>query len=245
MGLFTKKINLVDLLNGFNDIHNHLLPGIDDGAQNIEEAIQLVKMYKDIGITNFYATPHTMSDSYPNTKKTILNALNTLQSALEKEGIAQNFTITAASEYMLDYEFEELLKKDDLLTLKDNHVLIEMSYLHAFDRFNEVVYDLQLKGYQPILAHPERYLYYIDDKTIFTQIKNRGVKLQLNALSLSDYYGSKIKDKALKLLKEGMYDFIGLDTHKTKHLVFLEKVKIAKKYQPMIEQLIANNKTLV
>jgi len=242
-GLFDKKIQLTELLKGATDIHNHLLPGIDDGAQNIEDSIELIKKYKSIGITKFYATPHTMSDYYPNTPETIQQALKNLNQALLINNLS-DIKITPASEYMIDHGFEDLLDQGKLLTFKDNHVLVEMSYLRASENFDEIIYKLQLKGYNPILAHPERYLYYIDDSTIFNQMKNKGIKLQLNALSLSSYYGEKIKKKALDLLKNDMYDFIGLDTHKSKHLEQIEKIKISKKNLRAVEKLIQNNTLL-
>lgn len=242
-GLFQKKIHLTQLLKGATDMHNHLLPGIDDGAQNIDDAMELVKMYKNIGITELYATPHTMSGYYPNTPETIRKALKTLNEALTANNLG-DVTIHPASEYMVDHGFEELIDKGELLTLKDKHILVEMSYLKASENFDEAMYKLQLKGYTPILAHPERYLYYIEDATIFTQMKNKGIKLQLNALSLSNYYGPEIKHKASQLLKNGLYDFIGLDTHKAKHLSVIENIKIPQKNQRAIERLIENNKTL-
>lgn len=243
MGLFQRKVRLVELLNGANDMHNHLLPGIDDGAQNIEESIELIRMYKDIGITELYATPHTMSDYYHNTPETIKQALEQLKTALTKSDLS-DIKIHPSSEYMVDHDFEELVEKDQLLPLKGKHVLVEMSYLKPSENFDEAIYKLQLKGYSPILAHPERYLYYIEDHNIFTQMKNKGVKLQLNALSLCNYYGPEIKYKASQLLKNGLYDFIGLDTHKTKHLSVIENIKVPKKNVRAIEKLVENNKLL-
>ena len=242
-GLFEKKIPLIELLNGATDIHNHLLPGIDDGAKNVEESLELVKIYKNMGITKFYATPHTMSDYYPNTPETIKQALSNLNDNLAKNNLT-DIKITAASEYMIDPEFEDLIDNDQLLTFKDKHVLVEMSYLRPSENFDEIIYKLQLKGYSPILAHPERYIYFVEDKTIFNQMKTKGIKLQLNGLSLSNYYGEKVKKKAMSLLSEGLYDFIGLDTHKTKHLSVLENIKIAKKHENEIKRLISNNTSL-
>lgn len=242
-GLFENKIKLTELLEGATDIHNHLLPGIDDGAQNIQESIELIKMYKDIGITKIYTTPHTMSDYYPNTPETINAALTKLNEGLIENNLS-DIKVLAASEYMIDHEFENLVEEDQLLTFKGKHILVEMSYLKASENFNEVIYKLQLKGYTPILAHPERYLYHIDDDVVFTQMKNKGIKLQLNALSLSNYYGEKIKKKAIKLLKAGLYDFIGLDTHKTRHLNTLNTIKIPQKYKSTIELLLRNNAKL-
>lgn len=243
LGLFQKKIPLTELLKGVKDIHNHLLPGIDDGSPNVESSIELVKMYQSLGITEFYVTPHTMGDFYPNTPETINASYLKLKEALVERKL-DDITLHTASEYMVDHNFEELVKKDEILTLKDKHVLIEMSYLRESPNFDEVVYKLQLKGYKPILAHPERYLFYIDNKTIFTQMKNKGIKLQLNALSLNKYYGSKINKKAIELLNDGLYDFIGLDTHKTRHLMVLDRIEVPEKIAKKVSQLVENNNSL-
>lgn len=242
-GLFEKKIALTELLKGAKDIHNHLLPGIDDGSPNLQSSIELINMYKDLGITEMYATPHTMADYYPNTPDTINTSLAKLKEALIQNNLGE-IKIKAASEYMVDPYFDKIIENDEILTLKDKHVLIEMSYLRESPNFDEAVYKLQLKGYKPILAHPERYLFYIDDDTIFTQMKNKGIKLQLNALSLSKYYGEKINKKAKELLKEGLYDFIGLDTHKTRHLTVLNRIQIPEKTAKTVKELIKNNEAL-
>ncbi len=239
--IFRKKVKLQSVLYGMTDIHNHILPGIDDGAKTIEESIDLVKDYIGMGITKFYVTPHTMSDYYPNTKDTIHKSFEQLSKALIERGMDGQVDIKVASEYMLDYDFESLLEKNELLTMNQNYVLIEMSCLHKFDRLNEVIYEMQNKGYKPILAHPERYLYYVKDKNIFKELKQRGIALQLNALSLTDHYGSHIKEKASELLKEGSYDFIGLDTHKKGHINLLSQAKVSANFEKPIQQLVQNN----
>lgn len=243
MNLFKRKTLLKDLLVGATDIHNHVLPGIDDGAQNLEESIELLTKYEDIGFKRVIATPHTMSDYYPNTATTISEACDKLQ-----EGIKHNnlkLELTCSSEYMIDYDFEEKIANPTaLLPLADNHILVEMSYLRSSDNLDKTIYKLQLNGYKPILAHPERYGYYHDNYEAFSIMKSKGVKLQLNALSLSDYYGDKINKTAIRLLQDGLYDFFGTDTHKMRHLNQLERIKVKSKHLHSIEGIIKNNNKL-
>lgn len=242
--LFSKKKLLKSLLNDAVDIHCHILPEIDDGAANLDASIALVNKYKALGYSKIVATPHTMSDYYPNTTATILSALDVLKNGLKKQNI-QGIEIKATSEYMIDPDFEELIDANQkLLTYKENHILVEMSYLRESENFNEVLYKLQLKEYQPILAHPERYSFYLDNFDTYYAIKKQGVKFQLNMLALTEHYGSKIQKTAKRLLKEGMYDYIGIDTHRLEHLEKAEKIKISSKQIAVIQQLLENNKRL-
>jgi len=241
---FSKKELLKTVIKDAVDMHNHILPGIDDGASDLETSIRLVNEYKTLGFSKIIATPHTMSDYYPNTSETILTALETLNSELKKQNIT-GIEIKAASEYMIDHEFEEkLVSNSTLLTYADNHVLVEMSYLHESDNLDEVLYKLQLKSYQPILAHPERYTFYLNKFDNYYALKKQGIKLQLNMLSLTEHYGSKIQQVAKRLLKEGMYDYIGIDTHRIEHLDKVAKIKLPKKSLKLVTQLLENNKSL-
>ncbi|WP_010522393.1 tyrosine-protein phosphatase [Aquimarina agarivorans] len=239
--IFSKKINLTDLFDNATDIHNHVLPGIDDGAKTIKDSLQMLDKFKALGFSSITATPHTMSDFYPNTNETITKALNTVTDQLNN-----GIKLKATSEYMIDPKFEDLLKNspEDLLTFNDKHILVEMSFYRPYDRFEEVLYDLQLKGFKPILAHPERYLYYANDLSYFTTLKNKEVRLQLNTLSLTNHYGNKTNEIAKKLLNEDLYDFIGTDAHKIEHLHKIETIKINSKYANQIEKLLKNNKAL-
>ncbi len=243
MNIFKRKTLLKDLLVGATDIHNHVLPGIDDGAQDLEQSISLLTKYEEIGFKRVIGTPHTMSDYYPNTADTINNACDKLKEALKNSNI--NIELTCSSEYMIDYDFEEKTDKpSELIPLADNHILVEMSYLRSSDNFDKTIYKLQLNGYTPVLAHPERYGYYHDSYEAFPIMKSKGVKLQLNALSLSDYYGDKINKTAIRLLQDGMYDYFGTDTHKLRHLNHLEKIKIKNKHAETLKQIIDHNEHL-
>jgi len=242
--LFSKKELIKSLLDGAVDMHNHVLPGIDDGASDIKTSIDLIKKYKALGYSKIIATPHTMSDYYPNTATTILETLDKLNLEIKNQNI-DGIELKAASEYMIDPDFEEMINSESqLLTYKNNHILIEMSYLRESANFNEVIFKLQLKNYKPILAHPERYSFYLDDFDKYYAIKKLGVKLQLNMLALTEHYGSKIQKTAKRLLKEGMYDYIGIDTHRMDHLEKVDTIKISKKRIEDIKHLLENNKSL-
>ncbi|MFD2518559.1 tyrosine-protein phosphatase [Salinimicrobium flavum] len=235
LSIFKKKFYLKDQLEGFIDIHNHILPGIDDGAAEVEDSLNLIHKFKEMGVSNFVATPHIMNDYYPNTPFTINAALDKLRIALEGSGIS-DVQVKAAAEYMMDHSFMELLEQEPLLCLHQNYVLVEMSYFQAPINLNEILFTLQTKQYKPVLAHPERYAY-LHSKNLerYEDLKRRGCLFQLNILSLIGHYGSNIQKAAFALLDKGMIDLIGTDTHQERHLEKLANARLPKK---RIEQVI-------
>ncbi|WP_420552543.1 tyrosine-protein phosphatase [Tenacibaculum aiptasiae] len=239
-----KEIPLNELFpDGFIDIHSHLLPGIDDGAKDLENSISLITKMYSYGIKNFITTPHVLGDVYPNSSKTIKDKLEIVRSELKKQGF-NDIKINAAAEYMMDEQFVERLKADDILTLKDNYILVEMSYFNAPYNLYDVLFEIQLKGYKPVLAHPERYNFYHNDFQNFYKLKKAGCVFQLNLLSLTEQYGKGVQKTAQKLLKENMYDFVGTDTHHQNHLKLLNKIGTVK-IRKQIEHLLNNNKKLL
>lgn len=241
--IFKKKEYLIDHLFGVTDIHNHILPGIDDGAINIEESLSLLKKFADLGISNFIATPHIMNDYYPNNRGTITQALEKLKQAIAKdvELKSKDIKLSAAAEYMMDQFFVELMDGERLLVLKDNYVLVEMSYFQAPINLKEILFKLQTHGYRPVLAHPERYAFYHSrDLRKYEELKDRGCKFQLNALSLSSHYGKNMQITASRLLERGMIDFIGSDTHRLQHLEKLQTITLSKKTLEPVKVIIAN-----
>lgn len=243
LSIFKKKELLRDLLEGFVDIHNHILPGIDDGAPDLEASINLIRRLKHIGISNFICTPHIMNDYYPNTPEIITNSLKKLQSALTHTSDLKNVKVRAGAEYMMDQNFMEILDSENILTLKDNYILVEMSYFQAPINLKEILFQLQTRGFKPVLAHPERYAYYhAKDLSKFEDLKNRGCLFQLNALSLSNHYGPGIKRTAMQLVENGMIDFIGTDAHRDQHIDKLESIKLNPKINAQIKKVIAYTK---
>ncbi|MFN0730071.1 tyrosine-protein phosphatase [Polaribacter gochangensis] len=236
-----KKIPLTELFpDGFVDIHSHLLPGIDDGAKSLENSIELIKKMSSYGIKNFITTPHVLGEVYPNSSATIKEKLIEVQNELERQNIS-DVSISAAAEYMMDEQFSMRLEKNDILTLKDNYILVEMSFFNAPFNLYEIIFEIQLKGYKPVLAHPERYNFYHNDFQNYYKLKKAGCLFQLNLLSLTPQYGENVQKISTKLIQEGLYDFVGTDTHHSKHLQLLQEIG-KKKIKKSIFQLLENNR---
>ncbi len=236
-----KEIPLIEFFpKGFVDIHSHLLPGIDDGAKNLDDSIELISKMSSYGITNFITTPHVLGDIYPNSTDVILQKLEEVKVELKKRNM-NSISISVAAEYMLDNEFFMRLKNNDILILKDNYILVEMSFFNEPFNLSDILFEIQLKGYRPVLAHPERYGFYHNNFEAFYKLKKAGVLFQLNLLSLTEHYGKNVQKTANKLINENLYDFVGTDTHHKNHLKLLEKIG-AKKVKEKIFHLLENNK---
>lgn len=226
-GIFNKKTSFIDIWSGTPEMHCHVLAGIDDGAKTIAQSEELLAKYKSLGCSKVIATPHTMGGIYDNTPKTISQAY---ESITDTKGIA----LTYSSEYMLDEVFADYLERKALIPLKDNYVLVEMSFFQPPENLFEQIFKIGTQGYIPVMAHPERYAYYHKRPEIFKEFKKKGCLLQLNALSLSPHYGDAVQKTAHTLLNEGLYDFIGLDTHRIDHLNKIEQMKITDKYSSQL-----------
>lgn len=224
---------------GFVDIHSHLLPGIDDGAEDMEQSMALIEKMSSYGIKNFITTPHILGDIYPNTPEIIQKKLQEVKDELAKRNW-DDITIHAAAEYMIDEQFTVLLEQGNLLTLKDNFVLVEMSYFSPPINLYDILFQLQLKGYKPILAHPERYFTYHNKLKEYHKLKRTGCLFQFNLLSLTEQYGKPVQKTAQWLLKEHLYDFVGTDTHHKNHLALLQKVGTKKNLQ-LLKHLFQKN----
>ena len=204
------------------DIHSHILPGIDDGSPDIETSLQLVKGIYDLGIRKTVATPHVIADMYRNTPETIHAALTQLNTACVTEGI--NIEISAAAEYLLDDYFFKLLQEDaPLLCIHKNIILTEQSFMSTSNNLNEIAFSIMTKGYRPIMAHPERYIFYHNNYENYSHLKDMGFYLQVNLLSLTGYYGKAVAKAAKYILDNEMADFVGTDMHHFRHLELLQK----------------------
>ena len=202
------------------DLHSHLLPGIDDGAKDMDHSLSLIQALLGMGFRRLITTPHIMSDLYPNTPAVIREQLTAVRKAAKEKGIAVE--LDAAAEYLMDEGFEALLEEGELLTLPGNRVLVEMSFIAPPPKLDQYLFRLQMKGYRPLLAHPERYLFFREDFGRYKEIRDRGCALQLNLLSLTGYYGKPVRDNAVALLKAGLVDFLGTDLHHERHAARLQ-----------------------
>jgi tyrosine-protein phosphatase YwqE len=199
------------------DMHSHLIPGIDDGAPDMDASLNLIRGLIDLGYKKIITTPHIYSDLYPNTPGTIGAGYKDVMAELERQKITVEFH--AAAEYLMDEQFSRML--DDtrpLLTLKDKWVLVELSFVVPAINLKEILFGLQMKGYQPILAHPERYLYFGANKAWYDQLRDAGCLFQLNLLSFAGYYGKGPQELAEFLIKKKYVDLLGTDLHHERHL---------------------------
>lgn len=207
---FSRRISLIDsgIFNGFTDWHCHILPGVDDGVQTMDEALEILRLYENLGIKSVWLTPHIMED-IPNTTAHLRERFVELLAAY-----TGSLELHLAAENMLDNLFEERLENNDLLPLgKDGkHLLVETSYFNPPMGLNNILLRIKSKGYIPVLAHPERYVYM--DEANYRQLKSLGVKFQINLPSIAGLYGSEVIKKAEWMLKSRLYDMIGSDHHR-------------------------------
>ena len=243
--LFKKKENVQPDLSFIGaDMHSHLLPGLDDGLKTIEESVACINELYNLGYRKLICTPHIISDMYPNDRKTILPKLDEVRKALRENNI--QMTVEAAAEYMVDLEMEKyVLSGEPLLTFGDNFILIEMSYVAPSPNIEQMIFQLRIKGLQPVLAHPERYIFYHNDFENYQRFVDLGCLLQLNLLSLLGYYGKQIKLIAEKLLKNKMIDLVGTDMHHERHLAALKELASKKDFYKLFEEMEIKNKKLL
>jgi len=184
----------------------------------------LIRELKKRGFQKIITTPHIMSEHYPNTPEKIKLGFDKLKTELAKNDL--DIEIEVAAEYFVDENFLELVQSNsELMTFGKNQILIEFSTFSKPNNTHELLFQLNARGYFPILAHPERYLYYADDFNFFKKIKLMGCDFQVNILSLSSYYGSAQKKLGMKLLKEGLVDYLGTDIHRTNQIQSLNIFK--------------------
>ena len=243
-GFLRKSVPAVGSLEKLGvDMHAHWLPGIDDGAQNLEESLKLIRGLVGLGYRKLIATPHVMSDLYPNTPGTIMAALGRTQQAVTAAKI--NVELAAAAEYLIDDGFVDKMQASQLLTLPDNHVLVEFSFIAPPPTRDKIFFELLTKGYRPILAHPERYRFYHDRFEEYRSMAERGVKLQVNLLSLTGYYGKGVKKVAERLIDEQLVSLLGTDAHNAGHLEGLQKlVSDGRLSQPLVDHVWHNREWL-
>lgn len=223
LGLFgsSKKYDLAWL--GV-DIHNHLLPGIDDGCVDMETAIQCLKGLSSLGLHTLYCTPHIFPGRYPNTRGDILNAFVALQSEAARLPLATPpLRLNYAAEYMLDEGFPEREAPSERLLLGRRNLLVELPYAAEPLYAESYLFQLLTQGVQPILAHPERHVYHHRNREQIKRYADLGCHLQVNLLSLAGYYGLDAKRTALWMVREFIVDYVATDLHHPQHLQALQR----------------------
>lgn len=222
------------------DMHSHLIPGVDDGAKDVADSVQIIIGLKELGFSTLITTPHTLQDIHPNTHETLKNG-----HALLNDHVPDGIKLELSSEYYMDEQFATQVSEGTVMPLPGNRLLLEFSQISRPHDLEEVIFDLGIKGYQVILAHPERYLFFHKNFIYYSRLKEMGVELQVNALSLTDHYGKNIRSIAEKLIEKEMIDFIGTDIHHVRHLEVLKRVPGTKHFARLVESGTLKNQSLV
>ncbi|MFZ4262519.1 tyrosine-protein phosphatase [Sphingobacterium sp. HJSM2_6] len=199
------------------DMHSHILPGIDDGCAQLEDSLHILERLSNLGIQKFHFTPHIFKEMYPNNEGSISHAFESLKG----KGV-DSLLGSYAAEYMLDSGFPLEENQSGLLSLPGNYVLIEMSYIQENKQIEKTIFDIQIQGYKPILAHPERYVFYHQDPSKLVRFKEIGCLMQVNLLSVLGYYGANEKRVAKYLASKGLVSLVGTDVHHERHVKALE-----------------------
>ncbi|MBR3567741.1 MAG: hypothetical protein IKN94_05650 [Salinivirgaceae bacterium] len=226
-GLFGKKKEpLVPLreLGLVCDMHSHLIPGVDDGAPTAEESIKLIKGLNQLGYKKLILTPHFMTGFYNNTPDAVKQKLDALKTELKQQSV--DIELDVAAEYYIDYDFMHDLGSKPMLTFGDKRLLFECSFTNQHRNFDETVFEMQINGYKPVLAHPERYTYWHGATSLMHEFHDRGIMFQINVLSLIKGYSPSVCKAAHTLIDEGICDFIGTDLHNAAQLAAIENAMI-------------------
>ena len=225
------------------DIHSHLIPAVDDGVQSVDESLAILREMSELGYKKVVTTPHTMKEAFPNTSESILNGLAKMKKAIAEAQIS--IELEAASEYYLDESFIEKLDNDEpLLTFGDKYLLFETSFINEPPFLKEATFKMTIKGYKPVYAHPERYLYLMQNEQLIEEMIDRSVYFQLNLVSLSGCYSKPVQKLAEKLIDAELVRFVGTDCHNMGHIDFLKQAINTKHFKKLANQKILNNSLL-
>lgn len=231
---FSKK---KEVWPGMTDVHTHLLPGVDDGFSSLEDSKEMLGFLKEQGVERIFLTPHIMADLAKNKKEFLLEQFN----RFKENCYDMNMDLRLAAEYMLDECFYARMK-EGLLSYDGQHALVEVSCLQAPGDLFDKLYEIQLNGYIPVMAHPERYGFWNIDALL--KLKEHGCKFQLNIFSLTGFYGPLSHKTADSLLKKGYYDFVGTDIHSLNYRRFYESIRLKKDKYEAVKKLMKWNERL-
>lgn len=236
---FLKSRSRISLAPLHTDIHSHLLPDLDDGVKSIEESGALIQQFIDLGYRKLITTPHIMSDFYRNEPNQIQEKLNSVNKYLKDNQV--DITLESAAEYYLD---EMLISKvhnaESLLTFGSKYLLFETNFLTEPFQLNEFIFSAITQGYRPVLAHPERYQYLVNDFKKVEDLRNRGVLFQINIPSIVGVYSKPIQKLAVQLIDKGWVEFLGSDCHNQMQMEFLKEATKDKNLKKAMELPLLN-----
>ena len=230
---------------GFStDIHSHILPGVDDGFRTEDQSLAALRELNAMGVRRMILTPHIFPELYEaNTPERIRGRF----SGFSEKAAACGVECRIAGEHMVYPGIEPGFKSEtagEVLSLGGGHVLIEMSYAYESQNIREFIFHLNAAGFHPVLAHPERYLFYPEGSEDLDVLADMDTEFQLNILSLGGFYGRQAMEKAVYLLEKGAYSYLGTDLHSLSQINQLKSLRIEKKHLPAVEKLIAGNEAL-
>ena len=227
------------------DIHSHILPGVDHGSQSIEQSLEMLQEEINMGISHVILTSHVTAVTFENTRERLMDAFLKFQDAVTDAGL--DVTLSLSAEYRMDEFFDKQYAADQLIPMPGNHILLENSFQQELMNLDELLFDMQVKGYKTILAHPERYTYYSRRRKRYEQLHNAGARFLFNILSFTGYFGEEARDSALWFAKTGMIDYLGSDMHNIKHAHIIMDYLNSKEWRHLsreIEPTIKNDMIL-
>ncbi len=241
LDIFRNKKEQVKLFYN-TDIHCHILPGVDHGSRSIEDSLDMLQAEMEMGINRVILTSHVTAVTFENTRESLMDAFLKLQDAVTDAGL--DIQLFLSAEYRMDEYFDKEYAADHLIPMPGNHILLENSFQQELMNLDDLLFDMQVKGYKTILAHPERYPYYSRRRKRYEQLHNAGAKFQVNILSFTGYFGEEARESALWFVRNGMIDYLGSDMHNVKHAhIIMDYIKSKewRKLAPEIEQTVKND----
>ncbi|MGL4292691.1 MAG: tyrosine-protein phosphatase [Bacteroidales bacterium] len=237
--LFKKKEAEMLPLPFQTDIHCHIIPGVDDGSPDLETSVLLISKMKEWGINKIIATPHRTDEVFENSPENIEPVYRELKNVIQEKEIS--IDLHYSFEYRMDEGFIRLKNSNQLRPLGNGYILIENSFIQPLWNLDELIFDLKLKGFKPILAHPERYSYYHGNKKIYSHLHDSECAFQVNILSLAGCYGKQIEELSQWMLEKGYIDFMATDLHHLKHVEAIDNFLRSKTYKKLRPKLNLKN----
>lgn len=202
------------------DIHCHVIPGVDDGSPDVQTSADLIEHMQKWGISRIFASPHVTKSTFENTPETLAEPLRQLRAELTSRG--NDIEVNHHAEYRLDDFSLAQFEAGTFMSLPGNYIMIENPFVDEPWFIDQVIFDLQVKGFTPVLAHPERYSYYFKRRDRYKALHDAGAKFQVNVLSLAEAYGKEQRAMAGYLISNGLVDFLGTDLHNSRHAEIID-----------------------
>lgn len=233
-GLFHRKDKDAKLFYN-TDVHCHIAPGVDHGSQDVPQSLEMLRAEADMGISRVILTSHTTAETFENTPETLKASYETLVAAVKEAGIP--IELHVSSEYRIDEYYNKLYASGQILPMPGNYLLLENSFVQELIEIDEMMFDVQCRGYHPILAHPERYRYYYGRHDRYEKLHNAGVLFQVNILSLAGYFGAGAREAAMWLIDHNMVDMFGSDMHNMDHAAIIKDYIGSKEWRKLVERV--------